>query len=264
MKIAVAQNSPFEKTLEENLASVADFAASARGGGALLAVFPEMFLCGFNYRNIAEILANPNNDIIKELCKIAKNNAISLCGTIPFAESADAKPYNRLVYISEQGVLQCHYDKIHLFGLFKEEKHIAAGSSVKSTHTPYGRAGFAVCYDLRFPELFRKLVVDGAQIIIMPSGFPHPRKEHFEILTRARAIENQVYIVTANLAGLEKIGKTSVNYFGASAVIDPWGDYSAKAKDDAEDLIFADIDETLTNQIRAQIPVFKDRRPELY
>ncbi len=265
MRMAAAQTALDAENFSANLEACAERAKQAAANGADLIVFPEMFLCGFNYKRNEEFLKNPDFDFETELCAIAKRFNIAVCGTVPFSEDVEKiKPSNRLLYISENGETLCRYDKLHLFGLFNENRHVSAGDEIKVLDTPFGKIGFAICYDLRFPELFTALRKRGADIIVIPSAWPHPRKNHFETLARARAIETQSFVIACNRAGEETLGGKTLKYFGASAIIDPWGEYIAKAKDDAEDLIYADISPSLAEKIRTDIPVIKDRREDLY
>ena len=125
--------------------------------------------------------------------------------------------------------------------------------------TPWGPAGGAICYDLRFPELFRRYALDGALFCLLPSEWPHPRLAHWRTLLRARAIENQMFVVACN-----RVVETGDNrFFGHSAVIDPWGETLVEG-DESEVLLFATLDTALVADVRQRIPVFADRRPAAY
>ncbi len=262
MKIAVAQMQVTTSDFLGNLKKAEEFAKRASLGGAQIVVFPEMFLCGFNYRSNSNFIKKPAFDIAEELKKISQKNNISICGTVPFSDNIETTPpYNRMLFIDKENVVT--YDKVHLFSLFNENRHISKGSSIAVFEAFGYKIGFAICYDLRFPELFRKLAEKGAELIIISSAWPKDRKEHFEILSCARAIENQCYIALANQFGKEVLGFNTIEYFGGSAVINPWGECLAKAAD-AEDLIFADLDKSYLKKIRSEISVMNDRRLDLY
>ena len=152
-----------------------------------------------------------------------------------------------------------HYDKIHLFGMFREDRHVGAGREVVAAGTPFGKIGFAVCYDLRFPELFIRLARAGAKLAVICAAFPHPRSEHWRVLCRARAIENQFFVAAVNQCGEESLPGGTAKYCGLSAVFDPWGEIVAECPPDAESLAFADIDLSEADEIRAKMPVLSDR-----
>ena len=142
---------------------------------------------------------------------------------------------------------------------------MAAGNQIVVSDTPLGRCGFAICYDLRFPDMFVEMTKRNAKMIIICAAFPNPRSEHWRILSRARAIENQCFVIAVNQCGHENFVNNKVKYFGASAVIDPWGGVVAECEPDAEDaMAFADINLDEVEDIRAKIPALADRRDDLY
>ena len=151
------------------------------------------------------------------------------------------------------------YRKIHLFGVMDEDQYLAAGHHLTTAETPWGLTSLAICYDLRFPELFRSYALQGAQLVLLPAEWPHPRLVHWQTLLRARAIENQLYMIAVNRVGSD--GKH--DYFGRSAIIGPWGDTIIEGGEQ-ELLMTATIETEAVATIREKIPVFKDRRPELY
>ena len=248
-----------------NLCEAETYAARAREGGADMLLFPEMFLSGFDYEKNLKFLKKPDFSIEGELARIARENKIWLCGSNPHFNPSDSeRPFNRMTLFDADGRTAAFYDKVHLFGLFREDRHVGAGSKTTVVDTPFGRIGLAICYDLRFPELFRRLALDGAKLVLFCACFPYPRQEHFTTLVRARAMENQYWLAAANRVGDELLSSGPLRYFGASAVLDPWGEYSAKAPTDEESLIFADISLDEVDKSRRHIDVFADRRPEAY
>ena len=124
---------------------------------------------------------------------------------------------------------------------------------------PWGCAGLAICYDLRFPELFRRYALEGARLMILPAAWPHPRRMHWRTLLRSRAIENQCFVAACNRVGTAD----DVSFFGSSAVIDPWGETLIEGGE-TEALLTVRIDLDTVEATRAKIPIFADRRPELY
>jgi predicted amidohydrolase len=148
---------------------------------------------------------------------------------------------------------------LHLFRLMHEDEWLQAGSSALELDLPWGNTGLAICYDLRFPELFRKYAVDGAKMIVIPAEWPIERVEHWRALLVARAIENQCYIVATNAAG-----QTGDTVFGGhSMIVDPWGKIVIEGGD-APMLLTAEIEMDMVDEIRRRIPVFEDRRSDIY
>ena len=151
------------------------------------------------------------------------------------------------------------YDKIHLFTYAKEEEHFQPGNHLCRFTLDGQRCALIICYDLRFPELTRTLAVEGLDLLFVPAQWPDKRSMHLQTLARARAIENQMFLVLCNSVGTA--GSTKCG--GGSAVIDPWGEYLARARDE-EEVITAEADFGVLEGIRSGINVFRDRRPELY
>jgi len=131
--------------------------------------------------------------------------------------------------------------------------------------TPWGPVGLSICYDIRFPELFRTYALQGARMALSPIAFPHPRLDHWRILVRARAIENQMFLVGVNRVGSEDFGSDgTVTFFGNSVIIDPWGRTVVEAGETEETLLTASIDLQQAEEVRSRMRVLGDRRPELY
>ncbi|RME35455.1 MAG: carbon-nitrogen family hydrolase, partial [Deltaproteobacteria bacterium] len=162
-------------------------------------------------------------------------------------------------YVVDNGEVAGSYRKLHLFSVMREDRFLAAGNEAVIVDTSVGRLGLAICYDLRFPELFRKLALGGAEIICLPAEWPKPRQEHWRTLLRARAIENQMFVAACNCCGIQ--GK--LDFFGMSLLIDPWGDVLAEGGE-TDTVIRADFDLAKMHAFREQIPCFNDRRPEIY
>lgn len=265
MKIALAQMGVAQGDFEKNLQKTRELASRAKSNDADLAVFPEMFLSGFNYRKNLEFLKNRGDFLAREVSKIAEETGIAICGSLPYLEESEDRPRNRMIFASSKGEILAHYDKTHLFRIFNEEKYVKKGDKISVCDTPFGRAGFAICYDLRFPELFIKLAKLGAKFVIISAAFPHPRMGHWRVLCRARAIENQCFVIAVNQGGSERFGENTVKYFGRSAAIDPWGEVLAECSEDGVDeLAYAEINLDEADDIRAKIPAWDDRREDIY
>ena len=177
-------------------------------------------------------------------------------GSLPEPEAG--RIYNT-AYVIDRGEIIASYRKLHLFSTMQEDRFLAAGNEVLVAETSIGRLGIAICYDLRFGELFRKLALEGAEIICLPAEWPKPRQEHWNTLLRARAIENQLFIAAANCCGVQ--GK--FDFFGHSQLISPLGNLLAFAGEEETDLI-AEFDFAEMAQYRKQIDTLGDRRADIY
>lgn len=166
---------------------------------------------------------------------------------------------NTIYVFDRQGNEAAEYSKIHLFRLMDEEKHLVSGDRVGEFTVEGVPAGMMICYDIRFPELARRLALVGAKILFVPAEWPHPRLHHWRTLLQARAIENQMYVVACNRVGVSG----STEFFGHSMVIDPWGEVIAEGGE-SEEIIHASVSLDLVDEVRTRIPVFEDRRPQLY
>ncbi len=264
MKIAIAQTDVIQGDFDANLKKVDNIAKQAKKENADIIVFPEMFLCGFNYKKNLEYLKENGDLAEKKLQTIAKENGVAICGTLPHLEDGDKSPSNRFLFVDKNGEILSKYDKIHLFSVFGEDKYVKRGDEIVVAQTEFGKIGFAICYDIRFPDIFVRMAKRGSKVIIISAAFPHPRSEHWRILARARAIENQCFVVAVNRGGIEKFGQNEVKYFGMSAVLDPWGGVAIECPQDEESLKFVTINLDEVDNIRTQIPAFADRREDLY
>jgi len=256
MKISLAQIPVAQSQFEANLGTAAHYIENAKKSGSDLVVFPEMFLSGFHYMMNYNAIKNEPKFFIEKVCALAKANQIAICGTLPALDAGTQ--VNRFYYISEEGEVLAHYDKIHLFKIFNENKFIRAGDSLAVLETKFGKIGFATCYDLRFPEMFRKLALEGAEAFIVCAAWPHPRLLHWQTLLRARAIENQSFVIAVNQCCEENFVKHIAKYFGGSTIIDPWGETIIEAKIDSPDLVSAQIDLHYAEKIRKEFPSFCD------
>ena len=241
--------------VDANLAYVREALCRAAGEGANLAVLPEMWSSGFSYRNLNE-LAQRTAGIVEELMELSRELKLVICGSMP--EPHGEKVYNT-IHLLDNGTLAGVYRKLHLFSLLGEDKAFDGGDSWLLADTSIGKVGVIICYDLRFPELSRRLAVEGAQVICVPAQWPKPRQEHWRTLLRARAIENQLFVVSCNACG--PIGK--LEFFGMSMIINPKGEVLAEAGEEEQEILAA-LDLQVMADWRAQIPCFNDRRPEYY
>ena len=265
---AVQLNSGEDK--EKNLKIACGLIDRATVLGARVVILPEMFNCYTTMAAMVRCAENVNGPTINALAKLAKENKINIiCGSIFEKAEKDGKAYNASVALNSEGEILEIYRKIHLFDVdisgevaFKESQGVAAGNKIVTVEIEGFIAGIAICYDLRFPELFRVLALRGAQIIFMPSAFTAATgRFHWEALLKARAIENQVFIVTANQFGTHPNGLKS---YGRSMIIDPYGRVIAEAGTDGETVITSTLDMDLLKNIRKEMPLLQQQRKDLY
>lgn len=255
---------------EQNLSTAERLIDQAVGRGASLVALPEHFCCGGVaqiQRENAEPIPGPTVERLRNRAGSAGIYLVagSLAERVPDAD----RVFNTSVLINPRGEIAATYRKIHLFDVelndqpaVRESDFFQAGDSLVVARTDGGTVGLTICYDLRFPEIYRALAIGGADIIFVVSSFMATTgKYHWEPLLRARAIENQVFIVAPNQAG--PIPDTNVLRYGHSAIIDPWGTVLAQASD-AEGVITAEIDLERLAAVRRQLPSLAGRRPEIY
>ena len=260
--ISLAQLEVVPSHPEENLEKGEGFIAEAARRGSDLVCFPEMWTTGFPWEKMGE-LARRHACILDSLCSLARDYHIWINGSLPVL-TGRGRVANTSLLIDPEGQTAGTYRKAHLFSLFHEEQFIEAGNALCLVDAPWGRTGLSICYDIRFPELYRTYALKGAGIVLLPAAFPCPRLSHWKVLCRARAVENQIFLVATNRVGSEELGSEGeVTYFGSSVIIDPWGDPVVEGGD-TEELLTATIDLARMDEVRSSMRVFADRRPDLY
>ena len=248
---------------KENFAHAAALIAEARRRGSDLVILPELWSTAYDLENAgkhAAVLTGRARGTkwFGRFSGLAKANHVWLTGSL-LEVQADGRFYNCMPVYAPNGSLAAAYRKIHLFRLMDEHSYLAPGQDTTLLDLPWGRTGLAICYDLRFPELFRRYALNGAQLLLIPAEWPCARQEHWTTLLRARAIENQCFVAACNRVGVSK----DTAFCGRSAIIDPRGEVLAEGGE-GEELLTASIDIGLCEAARNTIPVFEDRRPELY
>jgi len=257
IRISLAQIAIRAGRVHENLAHGLDWIAQAAGQGSAMILFPEMWTAGYDLPRRAE-LAEENTYALSALTAAARRHQISIGGSYLLRES-DAY-FNTFVWIDPSQPDPATYSKIHLFRLMHEERWLSPGDRLTTCLTPAGDAGLAICYDLRFPEMFRAYALTGARLVLLPAEWPTRRIDHWSTLLRARAIENQMFVV-----GVNTVGSAGEDTFGGrSALIDPWGKPLAELSTDREECITVDMDMERVEHARSKIPVFQDRRADIY
>ena len=260
MRVAVAQISCSLGDPEANLLKVRDFSARAKQADADLIVFPEMIDTGYSIPVIQANAASWTDGFAPELQEIARKLSIAIVSGL--SERDGASIYNSQVFVDQQGNIISKYRKTHLFAVAPIEEHkcFSPGDAFTSFAFAGLRFGFSICYDLRFPEMYRKLVIEqNANALIVSSAWPFPRVEHFRTLAMARAIENQSYVIAANRVGTDD----GVSFCGTSAIIDPSGIIIASASPDREELIQAELSQEFVGSIRDRMEIFAHRRQDL-
>jgi predicted amidohydrolase len=253
-----------------NIAAADRFTRAAAADGAKLVVLPEKWSVlgrDEDLRAGAEPLDGPAISWARELARELEIDLVagSIVERLPGGGLA-----NTSVHVAPSGELRAAYRKLHMFDVevegraYRESAVTAPGDEIVLSATADGvELGLAICYDLRFPELFRALAVRGARVLALPSAFTLPTtRDHWEILVRARAIENELFVIAANQVGPHPGGHRSG---GRSLIVDPWGIVLARARDvEGEGHIVADLDLARQAEIRAQLPVLDHRRPGIY
>ena len=263
MKLSLAQFEVRPGNVAANLAQFGELAATAKASGADLLCLPEMCTTGFDWRKNRELL-DASVGHIEAVSAIAKSQSVAICGS--FLEKTETgQAANCFHYFDAGGRILARYRKLHLFTLFHEERHVEAGNDCVVFDSGLGRFGASICYDLRFPELFRRLTEEGARLHFLPAAFPHPRLEHWRTLIRARAMENQCFVVATNQCGIEGHGSDvgETRYFGHSMVVDPWGEVIAEA-DETEAILEVEIDLGQVELVRSRLSAWADRRTDLF
>ncbi len=258
MKIAVAQIDCIPGDTRRNIGRITSLIAQTKRQSAELVVFPELSDTGY----VMEVIRQRTNDshtseVNQILAAAAREHAIWVVAGI--AERHGDSIYNVAVVIDPDGIVRCRYRKIHLYypsgeGIFNP------GNELVTLQVQDFRLGLMICYDVRFPELARSLALQGADLLIVPTAWPFPRVEHWQILTKARAIENQCYLVGANRVGTDD----QAVFCGNSRIVDPHGVVISAASEDREEIIYGDINREKIDFVRNRMPVFEHRRPEVY
>jgi omega-amidase len=242
---------------DANLEQAIGFVKQASANRSDLILFPELWSSGYDLKN-AEKYIPVNAAILEVLSGLAVSEKIAIGGSV--LEKVAGQYYNTFYLIGKDGLVLAKYSKIHLFRLMNEDRWLQAGSQPQMANFSWGLAGMAVCYDLRFPELFRHYALANAKLICLPSEWPIIRIKHWKVLLQARAIENQMFVAAVN-----SVGQTGKETFGGvSAIISPWGEVLAEGNSQDESLLSAEVDFDEFDRVRQTIPVFQDRRPELY
>lgn len=259
MKIAIIQTATLLGHPEKNRETLFTYVQQAVKEKIDTVIFPETWNVGFFPENIEEIVEDvKKSESLKWMQEVATSYQINIVGG-SIAIKEGEKLLNRCYVINRQGEVVYYYDKAHLFSPGREPSYFTAGEQNKLFELDGIPCAVQICYDIRFPELARKQALAGAKLLFVPAQWPHPRSNHWVALSKARAIENQLYVVTCNGCGVA--GK--IVSCGNSGLYDPWGEELILAGEE-EGIHVASIDIPLVEEVRSKIPVFQDRLPLLY
>lgn len=257
MKIGCIQLQVAFADVEKNFSRVESLVREAAKKGAEVVVLPEMWNTSYALDQL-EGIADVDGERTKAfLASLAKELRVHIVGGSVSTKKNDAF-YNTMLTYNNEGQLVGEYDKAHLFRLMDEHLYLSAGSTQNNFQLGDLHAAGVICYDIRFPEWLRLHALNGANVIFVSAQWPTPRIDHWKTLLQARAIENQCFIVAVN-----RTSRKPENFNGQSMVIEPWGEVLWTGAED-EELAIVDIDVSKVAAVREKIPVYDDRRPELY
>jgi len=263
-KAAICQNKP-SRIKSTSLTDAAYMIAEAADNGAEIVLLPEIFYHPYELKAISSI-AEADKSSLAFLQETARKNKVFICsGTM--AEIQGDRRYNKSYLLSPSGDLLHEYSKCHMFDVnfkglrVKESSFFEKGSDIGVVKTPLATIGILVSDHIRFPEMARKLALMGAEMILVPAAFNTVTgPAHWDILFRARAIENQLYVAAASPA---RDNKAAYKAYGHSMFIDPWGTVLSKAGLH-KNIIYADIDPSVISDVRGRMPLLELRRPDIY
>ena len=255
--------------VSKNLEFIFQALNKASQGAAKLIIFPEVCLCRKQHRDDTLKLFDLDGPEISKIAQEAKRLAIwVLLGSVSERISESRKAYNSQILINPEGEIAAVYRKIHLFNVEVDGKKIWESVLFKAGEKPLivdiegFQVGLSICYDLRFPELYRYYASQGAEVLLVPASFTATTGEaHWELLLRARAVENQCYVLAPNQVG---VGAQGVKTYGNSLAVDPWGRCMMRGSEDKTGIFFVELKKEILKDIREKLPVLKHRRSELF
>ena len=257
LTIALGQMDVPQGRPERNLARAREFAAAAQEADADLLLLPELWLHGYDLEHGESWAAPLGEGGFAEMASMAREFEVHVVGSV--LERHEDGISNTAALYSPDGELLGSYRKMHLFRLMQEHRYLTPGTHATICPTPWGATGLGICYDLRFPELFRTMALAGAKLFVVPAQWPVKRVEAWLLLARARAAENELIVAACNRVGENE----DVPFPGRSIVADPWGNVVVEG-DDQERLLIARVDLREVEKARRYLTVYKDRRPAAY
>jgi predicted amidohydrolase len=256
--VALAQMEIALGDVERNVATAQGMAAQAAAQNAELLVLPELWSTGYDLAQADAYAAGLGQGAFGLMASLAEEAGLYVAGTA-LETNPHGLPYNTAAIYGPDGALAGAYQKIHLWAPLGEVEHMTAGARMPVYELPWGRVALAVCYDLRFPELWRRYADGGAQLVVIPAEWPVRRVEHWRLLLRARAVENQFFVAGCNRAGADADGE----FGGRSAAVDPWAQVLVEGGD-GSGLFVATLELDEVARSRSLFPFLQDRRPGVY
>lgn len=253
---------------EENLEKTERLCRQAAMRGADLICLPELFSFMGDFHPPCPAAETVRGPSVATLRRVAREHRVHICGGSILERSGKGLPLNTCCFIGPDGEVKARYSKLHLFDIlipgkihYAESHAMRPGRHATVVQTPWGVMGVAICNDLRYPELFRRMVAAGAEVIFVPAAFTaFTGRDHWVTLLRARAIENQCFVVAVNQSGKNIHG---VRFFGASLVCDPWGRILVEGPPTGDRVLTCDIDLELARRLRKELPALGKIRPRI-
>jgi len=252
MRVFAAQFEPVELDPEANMERAADILARAAAERADLVVLPETWSTGYDLP-AARQLRDRSASLVPRLAEEARRRSVAVVGSMVLPSKSGAS--NEAILLDKNGEVALRYRKSHLIDAYREKEIFEPGREVPTAEIAGVRIGVAICYDLRFPELFRSFVDQGAEVFVIVAEWPEVRIGHWEVLLQARAIENQAWVIGVNRVGTDR----TTTYGGRSRIIDPAGRVVAEAPGDLETQLVFDLDLDALRALRRDFPVLQDR-----
>jgi predicted amidohydrolase len=261
INIALGQIESKTGNKSHNLRKMEKICSDSRAKNIQLMIFPELSITGYvcrdHFYQLAEGLNGPSISFVK---RISKENSMSIVFGLPTTGRVKNVIYNSSIMVNPDGRV-CSYDKLYLptHSVFEEKRYFRPGNKVKSFEVRGVNIGMSICYDLYFPEIYRILALKGVELVICISASPSTRKEYFEMLIRARAIENGIFMVLVNRVGIED----GLSFWGGSQIVGPNGDIIKKGPYYDEEIVYGRIEPSELDKVRPFIPTLRDLRPEI-
>lgn len=251
MKVAAIQMKVVSGEPRKNIVRAEAMLSHAAQAGAQAVLLPELWTTGYALDRFVTLAEECHDMTLHFLQDAARKHGISIVGG-SFPEKRADGVYSTCYMIGPEGEVLSQYSKEHLFPLLREPEYLRPGTPGSVVNGQMGKWASLICFDIRFPESARQLAYRGARVLWVPAEWPHPRLEHWRTLLRARAIENQLFVVAANRCG----EGDNTHWGGHSTIIDPWGNILAEAEEE-ETVLVADLDMALVDEVRSRIPCFE-------
>jgi len=258
MKVACIQMDIFFGDVEKNIENAKNKISEAMKERPDVIVLPELWTTGYDLTRLSEIADRDGLETKEKLIEWSKQYGVHIVGG-SIAKQTEQGVTNTMYVVTNKGELVNEYSKVHLFQLMDEHKYLIAGNSTGEFKLDDVECAGTICYDIRFPEWMRVHTAKGAKVLFVVAEWPLVRLAHWRLLLQARAVENQCYVVACNRAGKDPNNE----FAGHSLIVDPWGEVVVEANEE-ESILFGELTFEKIEEVRKGIPVFADRRPELY